>query len=242
MAIASVGADSAGGNVATLTGLTWPAVQANDVAVMWWLGINSVTWTDPGNFTLINSTDGDTGASRMRLYYRVCTGAETGDVSLVHSAADRQCAVMAIYRGCDPVTPINLTTGWAVRDESASGTTHACPQVTTDVADCVVLTAIGERASSGTTGWTAPPGYTERADSDGLATGTGGTSCALADDGLATSRPAGTNVTPPVWTSTNGFATANILTWTVSIRPAVIGRPPQLVAATAVAVHRAASW
>ena len=239
MAVSLVGADPGGGNVTNITDVIWPTVEAGDVAILGWLGQNTSTQT-ASEFTAIDSVDGDSGASRMSLKYRICNGSEDGGtVSLVGSAANRQCAVLAVWRGLHATSPIDT---YAVRDESVSGTTHANPQVTTGFADCVIATLIGERASTGTTGWTAPSGYTERADSTTLATGTGGTICALADDGLATSRPAGTNVTPPVWTSTSGFATANILTWTVSLRPLSADRPPRLIAAMSVPIHRAASW
>jgi hypothetical protein len=103
----------------------------------------------------------------------------------------------------------------------------------------VILSGVGERASSGTTNWTTS--FTERADTMTLATGTGGTICALADDGLATPRTAGVGVTPPNWVSAGAFASANVLTWSIALRPLDSSRPPSRDAARA-AVRRAATW
>ncbi|MGI5169877.1 hypothetical protein ACQEU3_46730 [Spirillospora sp. CA-253888] len=236
--VTSIGA-AAGGANATSIDLTWPTVQADDVAVLFWLMNNSTTASNPAGFTLHESLDGDSGSMRMRFQSAILTGSETGTLTLTGDTSNRMSAVMAVYRGAHPTSPIDT---WATRDEGVAGITHACPQVVTGFADCVIVTAAGERATSGTTGWTAPTGYTERADSDSAAVGTGGTICALADDGLATSRSAGTAVTPPAWASASGFSSANVLTWTVSVRPLEVGRPARLVAAVPAALQRAASW
>lgn len=237
--VSFVGADDAGnGNIDPIT-ITWPTVQAGDVALLWWIMTSSGTApTSPTGFTLQQSVTGDTGTTLMRFEAAVLTGSESGSLNLTAGAFNRHSAVMSVYRGCHLSSPIDT---WAVRDEDTSATTHANPQVTTGYANCAIATAIGERSGTGTNAWTPPTGYTERADSLATATGTGGTICACADDGLAVSRSAGTNVTPPVWTSGNTFASVNVLTWTVSLRPLDPSRPPYLVASRA-AVQRAASW
>jgi hypothetical protein len=234
-----VGADAGGVNGTTISDLVWPGgLAAGDVAVLFWTMINTSTATNPDSFTLNQQFDGSSGAIRMRFQHKILTGSEADALTLTGSVSNKQSAVLAVYRGAHPTSPVDT---WAVRDETVAGATHACPQVTTGYAGCAILTAVGERSSSGTSDWTAPSGYTERADSQLLSGGLAGmTICALADDGLATVRPAGTNVTPPAWTSGNAFSTANVLTWTVSVRPLDPQRPPVLVATAA--VHRAASW
>lgn len=245
MAITFIASDVDGGNAGTLTGLTWPTVQAGDLALLVWTGVSTTTWTDPSGWTLVAEHTGGSGSLRSRLYYRVCTGSESGSITLTHADINRQSAVLAVYRGAHPTSPIDA---WADRDEDAATDVHACPQVTTGHADCVIVTAVGERVTGGTTDYTPPTGYTERADTDALASGTGGTITALADDGLATSRPSGTSVTPPPWVGT--VSTGNVVTWTISVRPAAsssgaeIGRAAETDIARPVSAARAheASW
>lgn len=227
-----------GGNLLSLAP-AWPTVQAGDVALLWWLMQNTSTPTASG-FTLPAGglQDGTSGSMRMGLYWRALDGSESGTAALTGTATNRQCAGMAIYRGAHPTAPLS---DFAFLNEASAVSSHACPAVTPQHAGCAIVTAVGERASTGTSGWTAPTGYTERADTDGLASGTGGTVLAIADDGLATSRTVGVGVTPPNWVSTNSFATANVLTWSVALRPLDPAVRPRLVAARA-AVVRAARW
>jgi hypothetical protein len=231
-----VGAATDGGNLEDLS-ITLPSVQAGDVAVLLWLMQNTSTPTTPSGFTLPSSAlvDGDSGSMRMGLYWRALPSG--GSVTLDGSASNRQSAVLAVYRGAHETAPISA---WEVRDEGSSVSSHPCPEVTPLHDGCVILSGVGERASSGTTGWTTT--YTERADSVALATGTGGTICAIADDGLATLRTAGVGVTPPNWVSGSAFASANVLTWSIALRPLDSARPPRLVAAMPVAVRRASAW
>lgn len=230
-----------GGNLTSLAP-TWPTIQAGDVALLWWLMQNTSSPTTPSGFTLPASglVDGDSGSMRMGLYWKALDGSESGTLSLTGTATNRQCAGMVIYRGAHLTAPLS---DWQVRDEGSTVSSHPCPTVTPAHAGCAIVTAVGERATTGTSGWTAPsPGYTERADTDGLATGTGGTILAIADDGLATTRTAGVGVAPPNWTSTNTFSSANVLTWSIALRPLDSSRPPRLVAATRAPVVRASAW
>src|SRR4051812_26339641 len=109
--VSFVGADSGGGNVATITDLVWPAVQANDVAVIAWIMQNTVTPTIPSGWTVPTggSADTTTGSGRMRIMWHACTGSETGAISLTNgtATANRQSAVLLVYRGVDTTTPID---------------------------------------------------------------------------------------------------------------------------------------
>jgi hypothetical protein len=229
-----VSADSGGGNVADIATapdpVTWPsggsAPQPNDIALIAWIMQNTVTpvttgWTVPTG----GSNDLSSGAGRTRIMWKVCTGSESGTISLTNTGptANRQSAGLVILRGYDTTNPIDQI---QFRAETVAGTTHANPSVTLGVADAGVVTVVAERSTTGTSGWTPPssPFNNERADSDGAATGSGGTIVAVADDGLATSRSSGTVVTPGVWTSTNGFSTANVGTYTISLKPGVTAK------------------
>lgn len=219
-----VGGDFGGGNVADIASaadpVTWPAgIQANDVAVVGWAMQSTATpvttgWTVPAN----GAADSTSGSLRMRVMVRVLTGSESGTVSLTNTTAliNRQCAVLVVYRGVDSAAIIDQI---ANLPETTSGTTHTNPSVTLGVANAPVLTIVGERVNTGTNAWTPPTGYIEREDSDGVATGSGGSSCAIADDGLGVSRSSGTVVTPGVWTSGNGVSTSNVVTFTLSLTP-----------------------
>ena len=228
--VSFVGADSGGGNVANINTaanpVTWPAgIQSGDTAIVLWIMQNTVTPTIPSGFTVPTggAFDGSTGSARYRFMWRTCDGSESGNLSLTNSTAggtaNRQSAVLIVYRGLNAANPIDGTP--QTRDETSSGTTHASPSVTTGVANAVVWVGVGERATTGTNAWTPPssPFNNERADSDGAATGSGGTIVAGGDDGLAVSRASGTVVTPGSWTSGNAFASANVVTWTVSLKP-----------------------
>lgn len=201
-----VGGDANGGNVTTLTGVTWPAVQANDFAVLAWTASTSVTFTTPSGWTLVNQVDDDT--CRTNLFTKVCTGSESGDVSLVVSGTTRQSAVLAVYRG---YTGIDVH---ASATEAGTATSHDCPAVTTTVSNAPVIVVVAERLSTGTTTATPPSSYSVRNEFG--TSGAGGTYTGLADDGLAVSRGPG-SVDPASW---SGMASAAaVVTRTIALVP-----------------------
>ncbi len=193
-----------GGNVTTLTGVTWPTTQSSDLALLSWIFANTVTHTDPAGLTLVSTAD--TSSGRSRIYKRVCDGTESGDVSLVNGTINRQTAALVVYRGYSDVA------AFASRVESVTGTSHACPALTFPDG-CSLAVVAAERLTSGTTNGTAPSGYTKRAE---FGTGlTGGTYTQIADDGLATAQTS--PVTPPDFT---GFVSGgNAVTWTIALQP-----------------------
>lgn len=217
--VSFVGADSGGdGNAEIITSLSWPAgVQAGDCALLWWTMVASATPTDPSGFDLKQAHLGDSGSIESRFYRKICDGTESGALNLDANAFNRQSAVLLVLRDTDLVEPVDT---WAVRDEGSNVTSHSAPQVVTGATPgCVGVTAVAERASSGTTNWTTS--WTERADSTTLANGSGGTITAVADDGLALNRGAGSVIAPPNWVSGNSFASDNVTVWTVSIAPGI---------------------
>jgi hypothetical protein len=239
-AIAFIDGFSSGGNVISLTP-AWPGSQsASDFALLWWTFQSTATPTNPTGFTQVATNNTASGAGTSRLFSRALDGTEgTGTITLsapVSAAAERQSAVLAIYRGVDSIDQ------FAWRAETTAGTTHANPQVTTVAANCGIVTAVLERATTGTNGWTAPTGYTEREDTTTQATGSGGTITACADLStgvLLTPFAAGSAVTPPVWTSANAFSTANVGSWTVSLKPRIV---PALYRMVGQSVNRAGNF
>lgn len=213
-----VGATAGGNGNAVSFDLTWPSgVQANDAAFFFWVMVNTATPNTPTGFTVPSggAVDGDSGSIRLRFGFKVCAGSESGSLTFGNSNAvfNRQSACLIVYRGIDPSSPINA---FSVRDEGVSTTSHVCPAVTPTVADAPVVVFAGERFSSGTTNWTIST-YTERGDSGAASAGSGGTSCAVADDGLGVARAANVAVNPPNWVGQ--VATDNVFTLTMAMTP-----------------------
>lgn len=214
-----VGSHAVSDNAATInpswsTATGGAGTQDGDLALLAWNGQSGLTWTAPAGFTLLQSVDAPTGSHRGRLYYRVCDGTESGSFALTHSAINKQSAILRIWRGADATAAIS---DFASLIETVAQTSHACPEVTTGSADEAIVAFIQERVTDSSTNYTAPAGY-DKLDQPAPIGGGGSTSTAAADDGLDVSRPAGTNVTPPNWT--NGVSTANVITWTVALKPA----------------------
>jgi len=217
-----VGSTTAGANAATIAP-AWPAgTLPADVAYIFWATVNTATPNVPTGFTEIAANDQANGSLRTRIYRKVLTATESGSITLSNSTAlaNRQAACLCVWRGLNTTTPEDSSPSW--RNETVSGTTHANPAETTTVADCVIITAIMERTSSITSNWTPPTGYVERADTQSLAFGSGGTIAAVADD-LA-SKAIGT-YTPGVWTSNSATATPNVGTYTLALRNAPATTP-----------------
>lgn len=210
----------AGGNVATLN-LAWPtgagAPASGDVAVLVYAFGGTLT-SAPTGFTQIGSVGGSNSLT-CTAYRRVCDGTETGNISMSNAGTNRQSATLVIYPGIDGTTPIDVI---ASRVETTAGTTHAAPSVTVPSGGDVILTAVAERANSGTNNWTAGSGYLEREDTTTLATGTGGTSTAIAEENPFVNHAGGATVTPSSWTSGNSFSTANVVTWTIALNAATV--------------------
>lgn len=239
--VALVGVAGATDNTATLnvpwtnygTGPPETAIdiQAGDVAILAWNGQSTPTWTAPSGWELAApEVIGSTGSHRSRIYVMELDGTEGGTpVTLAASGISKMMGMIYVARGVDVADIIDAI---ASRDETSTGTTHACPQITTVAADAPVLTIIHERLTDSSTAYTAPsPGYTKRLQPAPVGGG-GSVSGAIADDGLAVSRAAGTNVTPPAWT--NGASTNNVITWTISLTPSA-GAPSGTGSITATA-------
>lgn len=221
MAISHVASRTAGGNTAGLS-MVLPTVINNDIAlIVWTMSITVSPSAAPTGFSLYTNNDRTGGTNpRSYVYRRTLSAADSGtNVALNITALTRQSATMVIYRGLDTSAPINA---FSFRSETISGSTHACPAVTPTAADCSIATAISERISSGTTDYTPPSGYTDRADTLLLANGSGGTITAFADDGLVTTRNSGTAYTPPVWTSANVIAGTAVTIYSFALKAGAV--------------------
>lgn len=210
-----VGGGTGGGNVSSIANLSWPGgVLDGHVAFLLWAASATTVFTTPTGFTLVDT--GTTGLG-SKLYVRTCDGTESGTLQCDADNFNRMSVCLGVWSDIDPLNPIDA---YALRDEPSSISSHDCPSITTGVDDAAIIVGVSERASSGTTAWTPPFGYTEREDTLTLATGSGGTITGIADDGLSVSRLAGTLVTPPDYVSGTGFSSGNVYTWTISVKPA----------------------
>jgi len=231
--------DSNGGNVTTITGVTWgtagAATQSGDLAIIAWVFLDTETPTDPTSHSFSLALANIAGATDCegRILYRICDGTESGDISgWGNAGTNRQAAILFVVRGYDGIS------GLTVRDETANSTSHDCPAITTADGFGALSPASGDttlvfafdRAAS--TASIAPPsGWATRTASVFAATGTGGTVVGIADDGLtdASTMP----VDPAAWT---GFVSSDdAFTVTMSLRPTAGGNAtatPAVIACT----------
>lgn len=211
-----VGTSANGGNVLALTtansaAITWPTVQAGDLAILAWTMQNTATPTDPTSQTFtLASPMVDDGSCRSRILKRVCTGSESGTISgWSNSIQNRQTAVLFVVRGYSDISAI------VSASEPGTTTTHDCPSVGTGNGavngDSVIV--IGTDRSGLTTTATAPAGFSKRTTSEfGIAL-SGGTYTGIADDGLTTAQTF--PVDPASWTMASGSTS---VTWTLALR------------------------
>lgn len=191
-------------SVTTLTGVTWPSHNADDLAIVGWASDNTQTRTEPPTGFTSEFTNAD-GSLRAIVASLGSTGSESGDVSLVCGGANRQSGAIALYRGYSAsitnITSQNETSGTAV-------TSHNSPSITpTDNGSAIVLIYM-DRVSSSVVP-SAPAGYTVRAS---FATGgSGGTTVVIADK--LTGLTAGVAENPAAWTG----ATASLNAYVIAV-------------------------
>jgi len=152
-------AASAATTGSTLT-ITRPAgVVANDVLIAA-IGVTpaSAVITPPAGWTLVRRTDhaGPT-ANSLAVYSKVATGAEPASYGWSVGTINFAVGGIQAFSGVDSANPIAVENG----QTTPSGTAHATPNVTTGVANAMVVTA-HTFASSRT--WTPPSGMTESYD------------------------------------------------------------------------------
>lgn len=218
MAVTIVGsADANGGNVFTLTGVTWPAgIQANDVALIWWTfqSISTRTW---GNgITSANEVSvQDSGQCRSVFALKVLTGTESGDIGLTCGTQNRQSAAVIVYRGVNPTNPLD-NFSFNIATSTATSGARTNPQIDPVAANTRLVNAYSERLTTGTTSITPPTGETLEISSLATASGSGGTFTAIADD--LTTLQGTAAFTPPTWTNASTTA-ATYVAWSVTLNP-----------------------
>jgi hypothetical protein len=196
--------------------ITLPAsLQAGDVVLMN-VGINVLdTISTPTGWTLLDSQAG--ASTRENLYGKVAGSTDAGatvtfttPTALVKMSAD-----CAAWSGGAATGTFHQVAG---RLETTSQTTHTTPTITTTIDTCLIVQLVMVKSSSATS-WTAPSGWTKRAEV--YHTGAAPNGC-IAGGGDHAAGTYGGDV------FTSDVAGGQGAMWTVAIAPAVtvqVARP-----------------
>jgi hypothetical protein len=119
---------------------------------------NTVTITPPAGWTLVRRMDSATGTSNSLAIYRKAAGAsEPASYTWTLSTHTGAAGGIQTFTGVDTTNPINVENGWA----TAAATTHSTPDVTTTVANTMLVTS---HAVANADTWSPPFGMTEAFD------------------------------------------------------------------------------
>lgn len=237
MTFSLVGTDvssSAVGSTSTAS-VTWPTVASGDLALLFWVLISTANPTDPADFTVQGSVNTPNGTGELRCVYKVCTGSESGTITVSDDAGtqDKVTASLAVYRGVSTTSPINA---FQTLPGNTLGTSLPCPAATSTAAGVMAVTVLGSRVTTGPTSLTSASPFTSRTFAPSPAFTGGGSSAVGLADNLTPYGASGTVITPPNWTSNFSYTNNAWATMTVLLTPAPVatGARPQLVRRQAV--------
>lgn len=177
------------GNQSVLTANFTATIKANDQIL---LAVNSVAGNDPSTptgYTVVGTYAATAGVGETTTIYRkTAAGGETSAaVNFTGAVAHAKTLLAVVYRGVDPVHPIDVTPTTA--SAAPAGTSVDVPGVTTTVSGDE-LVAVESAANNLLTGsWTAPTGMTGRVSAGGSTIGSG-----IADQALTTAGATGHRV------------------------------------------------
>ncbi len=210
------GADSAASSIT----LTWPSVQAGDVAIVTaGVELDSVVDWSVTDFTEIDDVGEPaipdiTGA----IFYKVCTGSESGNLVVSFDPGAGNCsAAVHVYRGVDTTNPIDVTYVRASHYQfTANDATPTLKPITTVTNGALVfVSCVGTTESVATGEFDPPLNYTLR-EAFGYPGYNGRWQC-LADRVVAT---AGVE-TPGAWLhGTVRDNNCETIGYTIALRPA----------------------
>lgn len=138
--------------------LTWPAgIRAGDVAEVFHAPLSTTAPSGPPTgFTAGSNTLSGSSSPAMRSHYKVCTGSETGTLSVPNAGTAAAKAWLRVWRGIDPTSPILHS----VTARSSSGVSSLTANLNTGaITDC--LLSYGITLNSGTGTYTPPTSFTE---------------------------------------------------------------------------------
>lgn len=143
---------------ASSLGLTWPSgIRAGDVAEVFHIH-NSVTNPSgpPSGFTAGVTANSGGASPTVRHHWDVCTGSESGALSVPNAGTVAAKAWLRVWRGIDPLNPILMSDSDGTGSSVSSLTSNLD---TGTLADCLLSYAVGMNTSTGA--WTPPSGFTE---------------------------------------------------------------------------------
>src|SRR5437773_4670538 len=122
---------------------------------------NTATITTPAGWTpVLPRVDNSAGTASLAIYRRTADASDSSVTDYAWSTSGATFAMGTIqsFSGVDTANPIDVWNGQA----TASSTTHATPDVTTTVANTLLIAA--HAMASGSVSWTPPTGMTEIVD------------------------------------------------------------------------------
>ena len=165
-------------SAATTLNIPYPATDADDVLVLFVTVASGTSPTNPAGFTSLGTLDSGGSAPEILAAYRVCDGAETGNLTVTTPSATSH-GQLLLFRGVDPTTPIDVTP--TTFSTASSVTAYDLPTLTTTVDGVALVYAGLSTSNSGSfTPPTVPAGFTETYDD--ISNGPGTTSGYLLDE------------------------------------------------------------
>jgi hypothetical protein len=150
------------GTTSTTAAIAVPTGAAADEVMLAFIYIESTTAiTPPSGFTLVDrASNTGAGANDLAVYWKRCTGADSGTYSFSFSSSYREAACCR-FSGCITSGNPYDVVGKAAASSSPGGVTPASSNTTTVVDTLQVFAATNFNGSP----WTPPTSYTERVDS-----------------------------------------------------------------------------
>jgi len=165
-ATASANADSGATHILALRpsgasiNIARPATAVENDVMIAAIGVtpSSVTITPPSGWALIRRTNNAGGVTNsLAVYMKVANSAEPASYYWTFSAAVTAVGGIQAHAGVDVSNPIDIENG----QTTPSAATHASPNVSTTIANTMVVT---HHTYSSSQNWTAPAGMTESFD------------------------------------------------------------------------------
>jgi len=163
--IAVRGSSSASSASGTTLSLTTPALTLVGDVLIAAIAVRpqGASITPPAGWTLVRRSDSTGGASNsLAIYTRLAVVAEPATHDFVLSTSTGSAGGLVALREVDGASPVDVDDGTA----TANGLTHTAPDVTTTVANCMLVTA---HAFASAETWTEPAGMTELVDISSIA-------------------------------------------------------------------------
>ena len=183
-AISLVGTASAGDATSSSLSMSLPSgTTAGDQVLVVATLPNGKTITGPTGYATVGTYTSGTGstATKIVVFDHTVTATDGPVVTVSFQGKIAKSVAVAVYRGVDPTTPIDVTASAS----TTAGTAVTVPSVTSSLTGEQLVMVDGSASTAGT--WSAPTGMTRRVQQAG-----GTTDTAILDQPLATAGATGT--------------------------------------------------